>query len=87
MAKKNPPSWPVINKVPVITVGSIGNVSSDEKFILIGMIGTIANPSKSTLILSAIESFLIPNVKTANAVIIRQPKQLNLIINLKFFLL
>lgn len=83
-AKKNPPSCPVISKVPVITVGSIGNVSSDEKLMLIGMIGTITNPSASTFMLSAIESFLMANVKTAKAVITRQPKQLILIINLKF---
>jgi hypothetical protein len=83
-AKKNPPSWPVINKVPVITVGSIGNVSSDEKLMLIGIIGTITNPRARTFRLRAIESVLIANVRTAKAVIIRQPKQLILIINLKF---
>jgi hypothetical protein len=83
-AKKNPPSYPVISSVPVITVGSIGKVSSDEKFILIGIIGTITTPRQRTLMLSATESFFNANVNTQNAVIIRQPKQLILIINRKF---
>ena len=78
----NPPSCPVISKVPVITVGSIGYVNSDEKFILIGIIGTMNIPISIVLVLIRTESFFNANVTTAQPQMIVHPMQLIRIINL-----
>lgn len=43
-ARKNPASYPTIIRVPVTTVGSIGKVSSPEKLMPTGIIGTITTP-------------------------------------------
>ena len=68
-----------------MTVGSIGNVNSDEKLIPIGIIGTIKSPIIIVLMLIKIPSVPLANVKIANIITVKQPKQLSLIINLKFF--
>ena len=50
IAKISPPNYPVIIRVPVITLDSIGNVNSDEKLIPIGIIGTRKTPIIITFI-------------------------------------
>ena len=87
IARIKPPSYPVISKVPVMTGGSIGKVSSLEKFMPIGIIGTIANPITITLMLIITPSVYAANVKIALVIRIKQPKQLSCIISLNFLCL
>ncbi len=85
-ASMNPPNWPTIISVPVTTVASMGNVSSDEKFMLIGIIGTMKQPSVIILTEMNILSVEMKNVTIAIMNIVKQPKQQTRIICLKFFL-
>lgn len=80
-----PPSYPVIMSVPVTTVGSIGKVSSDEKLILIGIMGTITMPIAMITTQINAESVAILNAHIAKKAIIAQPKQLIRIISRNFF--
>lgn len=65
-----------------MTVGSIGYVNSDEKLILIGIIGTRNIPSSIVFMLIRVESVFNANVITAPAHITVHPMQLSRIINL-----
>lgn len=80
----SPPSYPTIIRVLVMTVGSTGNVNSDEKLIPIGMIGTITIPMIKMLIEIKISSVSLANVNIAKKKTIVHPTQLSLIISLKF---
>ena len=82
-----PPSYPTIMSVPVTTVGSIGKVSSDEKLILIGIMGTITMPIEMILTQINAESVATLNVHIAKKAIKAQPKQLIRIISRNFFVL
>jgi len=73
--------------VPVTTVDSIGKVSSDEKLILIGIMGTITMPIDMILTQINAESVATLNVQIAKKAIKAQPKQLIRIISLNFFVL
>lgn len=83
-ASISPPSYPTIISVLVMTVGSIGKVNSDEKLILIGIMGTITIPIIKMLIEIRMPSVPFAKVNIAKKKTIRHPKQLNLIISLKF---
>ena len=83
IANKKPENWPVIISVPVATVGSIGKVSSPEKFMPTGIIGTMTSPMKSTA--TAMRSvFVVVNRYVPILSTIVVPMQLNLIIALNF---
>ena len=67
-----------------MTVGSMGKVNSDEKLIPIGIIGTITTPIIKMLIVIRMPSVPFAKVKIAKKKTARHPKQLSLIMSLKF---